>query len=395
MICEAPSNDKDVGLRYEGGVYDTIRQDSDCWSNFKACDLIKGMDSSFKIEDVKMWWKDEHGCLENDLKLFVNDEDATMLALCVDKTKCDVEIYTEARLSSGDKTYMERLLEKEKDHDCVEENEDDKDNESFEDYLNGIHFEDSEEERMHDFDDDIGEGLNNRVENDVGTGHVHNGVGTTPTTAQNEAPATAQNKETHAPPEVTPAQHEETLAHTEVTPEQPGENPAQPEVNLTQSSVSFVEAMKMYCGIDPDELEALLNDDYILDVESLCVGTSPAKSNRHGPKIYVGPIPKVPKPVVKTFIGQRPKVSKTTVKSVPTEANKPSISDLVKIMISPSKKSKIVASLKIKSDRLRTLKTEDIMGPGKDPKDPFVIPEENSSVGSARGRRIEMISRRA
>ena len=70
------------------------------------------MYSSFKTEDVKMWWKSEHGSLENDLKPLVNDEDATMLAMCAEETKCDVEIYTEARLSSGEKTYMERLKEK-------------------------------------------------------------------------------------------------------------------------------------------------------------------------------------------------------------------------------------------------------------------------------------------
>ncbi|CAI8616634.1 unnamed protein product [Vicia faba] len=58
------------------------------------------MDSSFKIEDVKIWWKSEHGSLENDLKPLVNDEDATMLAMCVKETKYDVEIYTKARLSS-------------------------------------------------------------------------------------------------------------------------------------------------------------------------------------------------------------------------------------------------------------------------------------------------------
>ena len=48
------------------------------------------MDSSFKTEDVKIWWKSEHGSLENDLKPLVNDEDATMLAMCVEETKCDV-----------------------------------------------------------------------------------------------------------------------------------------------------------------------------------------------------------------------------------------------------------------------------------------------------------------
>ena len=44
-------------------------------------------------------------------------------------------------------------------------------------------------------------------------------------------------------------------------------------------------------------------------------------------------------------------------------------------MTSPKKKSKIVASPSRKSDRLRTLKTKNIEGLGRDPNDSFVIPE--------------------
>ncbi|CAI8584336.1 unnamed protein product [Vicia faba] len=64
---------------------------------------------------------------------------------------------------------MERLKEKQKGHVNVEENEDGKDSESYKYSLNGIHFEDNEEERMHDFDEDMGE--------DAGTGGVDNGDG--------------------------------------------------------------------------------------------------------------------------------------------------------------------------------------------------------------------------
>ncbi|CAI8587155.1 unnamed protein product [Vicia faba] len=73
---------------------------------------------------------------------------------------------------------MERLKEKEKGHVNVEENEDGEDSESSKDSLDGIHFEDSEEERIHDFDEDIGEGLNNGVDNGAGTCGVDNGDGT-------------------------------------------------------------------------------------------------------------------------------------------------------------------------------------------------------------------------
>ncbi|CAI8610184.1 unnamed protein product [Vicia faba] len=101
------------------------------------------MDSSFKTEDVKIWWKYEHGSLENDLKPLVNDEDATMLAICAKEIKCDIKIYTEARLSSGEKTYME-----------------------------------SEEDRMHDFDEDMGKGAGTcRVDTGDGTGQMDNDQG--------------------------------------------------------------------------------------------------------------------------------------------------------------------------------------------------------------------------
>ncbi|CAK8542710.1 unnamed protein product [Lathyrus sativus] len=104
---------KDERLRYDGGdVYALSEQDSDFWSFFEACDLIKGMDSSFNIDDVKLWWKHEEDCLENNLKPFFNDEDETMLAMFVEKNNYDVEIYTEPKLSRGEETYMKILVEK-------------------------------------------------------------------------------------------------------------------------------------------------------------------------------------------------------------------------------------------------------------------------------------------
>ncbi|XP_058764112.1 uncharacterized protein LOC131637534 [Vicia villosa] len=145
---------RDEGVSYEGGdVFAIAGQDPDFWSYFEACDLLKSLDASFIKEDVKMWWKSEHGSLENDLKPLVNDEDATLLAMCAEETKSDIEIYTEP---------------KEKENVNVEESED---GESSEDSLDGIHFDDSEEERMNDIDEDVGEEINN------GAGGVENGAG--------------------------------------------------------------------------------------------------------------------------------------------------------------------------------------------------------------------------
>src|SRR3954471_19677889 len=108
-----------------------------------------------------MWWKSEHGSLENDLKPLVNDEDATLLAMCAEETKSDIEIYTEP---------------KEKENVNVEESED---GESSEDSLDGIHFEYSEEERMNDIDEDVGEEINNSGAGGVedGAGGVEDGAG--------------------------------------------------------------------------------------------------------------------------------------------------------------------------------------------------------------------------
>src|SRR4051812_17906540 len=89
---------RDEGVSYEGGdVFAIAGQDPDFWSYFEACDLLKSLDASFIKEDVKMWWKSEHGSLENDLKPLVNDEDATLLAMCAEETKSDIEIYTEPK----------------------------------------------------------------------------------------------------------------------------------------------------------------------------------------------------------------------------------------------------------------------------------------------------------
>lgn len=59
----------------------------------------------------------------------------------------------------------------------------------------------------------------------------------------------------------------------------------------------------------------------------------------------------------------------------------------MKITISPRKKAKHVEIPKRKSDRLRTMKTCDIVEPERHAEDPFVILEEDTSVGSARGKK--------
>ncbi|CAL5214939.1 unnamed protein product [Lathyrus oleraceus] len=92
---------KDARLSYEGrDVYAFSGQEYDFWSFFEACDLIKGMESSFNLDDVKLWWKHEEVCLEKDLKPFGNDEDTKMLTLFAEKNNCHVEIYI-AKIING------------------------------------------------------------------------------------------------------------------------------------------------------------------------------------------------------------------------------------------------------------------------------------------------------
>lgn len=62
---------------------------------FEAHDLTKGMDSAFNVDQVKMSSKNEDDFLENDLKPFTNDEDASMLPLAAEHKNCDVDIYRE------------------------------------------------------------------------------------------------------------------------------------------------------------------------------------------------------------------------------------------------------------------------------------------------------------
>lgn len=88
---------KELNLRYESeDIYGYTGQDNDYWSLFKARDLIKIIDSTFNVDGVKMWWKQEGGSLEKYLKPFSNDDDASLLCLFAKKNECEVQIYTEA-----------------------------------------------------------------------------------------------------------------------------------------------------------------------------------------------------------------------------------------------------------------------------------------------------------
>lgn len=168
---------KDPKVRYEGGdIYEFNRQYFDFWSFFEARDLIKGIDSAFNVVDVKIQWKNEEGCLENDLRPFRNNEDAYLLTLFAKKNNFDVERYTQPKLSTCELTYIERLIENQKEHKSVENSVEE--SESSYESMNGIHFKDNEEERMHGFDEDFDEGFNFRVDEGEPKRENVNGVAT-------------------------------------------------------------------------------------------------------------------------------------------------------------------------------------------------------------------------
>lgn len=114
-------------------------------SFFEARDLIKGMNSEFNVDGVKIWWKHEGDSLEKDIKPFRNYGDASLLSLLSKKNQCDVEIYTKGKPSIGELRYMESLREKNKGKQSVEGDEDDGHcSESSDETINGIHFKDNE-----------------------------------------------------------------------------------------------------------------------------------------------------------------------------------------------------------------------------------------------------------
>lgn len=138
-------------FRYEGGdIYAYNGQDPDYWSYFKACDLIKGIDSEFDVRVVKIWWKDKGGSLDDDLKPFRDDGDAYELVVFAFGNNCEVEIYTESKPLIGDNIFIdkvnEKMMGKKYDEEVVNSSE------SSDESVNVIYFNDSKEGRMNEFD---------------------------------------------------------------------------------------------------------------------------------------------------------------------------------------------------------------------------------------------------
>ncbi|XP_058751359.1 uncharacterized protein LOC131624440 [Vicia villosa] len=176
----------------------------------------------------------------------------------------------------------------------------------------------------------------------------------------------------------------------------------------------------MYCGLSPEDLEALLDgqdENDILDIQPLSVDTSAppnADQNFSAPGTQTANINQDAdmnhdaSPIKRTkprmFFGPRPKISKSTKAMSPNakkpksplpnmskypiqhESPKQTMSDPVKAMISKKKRATHGGTPTRKSDRLMTLKTRAITGSGKDYDDPLVIQDEDFEVDNGVGK---------
>lgn len=132
-----------------------------------------------------------------------------------------------------------------------------------------------------------------------------------------------------------------------------------------------------FCDWDAETLAALLGDDDVLDIQPLSVDKSPIKPTESKPSD------------VKVFFGKQPKVCKNKpFKALGLSSPKPTCSELVSIKAKSRYKNADVAGAKRQSERLRTLKTKVVSGPGKKPDDPLVITEEDTTKMFFGGGRI-------
>ena len=81
------------------------------------------IDPEFDLGCVMIWWKRDEGSFEEDLKPFSDDGDASELAVYVVENNCEVEIFCEAKLVTGETTFMDRVKDKGKGNTCDEDDD--------------------------------------------------------------------------------------------------------------------------------------------------------------------------------------------------------------------------------------------------------------------------------
>ena len=142
---------------------------------------------------VRLWWKHESGSMDEDLKPFRNDIDATAMSDYAHDNKCDVELYVEPKVNLGNAINIVDVIGEQKGNGVVADEIEGNVGEAYSDggdvssddgdSVKGIHFDDSEEERMDGVDDGFNNVIsepqldpNNATEDDVDgvTGGVRN-----------------------------------------------------------------------------------------------------------------------------------------------------------------------------------------------------------------------------
>ncbi|TKY73244.1 vacuolar cation/proton exchanger 5 isoform X4 [Spatholobus suberectus] len=153
-------------MHYKGGeVHAFHNVDIDHWSYFEAISLVQEL--SYK-EEVQMWWVESEENLQNDLKKLLKDSDSIALSNHALRQNCEVHVYVEHATSKSikfaggllggktvdqipveergnDLTLGVSMIVKEHDQGVVVDHDDNS--------TKGIHFDDSEEDKIEDIDD--------------------------------------------------------------------------------------------------------------------------------------------------------------------------------------------------------------------------------------------------
>ena len=163
---------KDPNLRYEGGdVFAYNEIDGDTWFLFEARDILQQMDNTFDLDSVRLWWKRDGGSFDTYLRLFSSDVDACLMSKCAEKNKCDIEIYVEQKVTeedvSGGPIFVEQLEGKNKGKVVANGDDTDEYTDDDDDSVKGIHLDDSEEDRMADFDDGFDDGFHTSLNEEI------------------------------------------------------------------------------------------------------------------------------------------------------------------------------------------------------------------------------------
>ncbi|KAJ1382490.1 hypothetical protein SESBI_44215 [Sesbania bispinosa] len=142
-------------------TFQTVPIEVDTWSYFEALGLANDLGY---VDRVTIWWKQKGISFKRGLKELKNDEDALELATITETKKCEMEIYLEHGWSCeanmrnvsvpllSDKTQIENVQVNYGVNEEAEAEAKSK-NDTSEDSMRNVHFDDSEEERILDAND--------------------------------------------------------------------------------------------------------------------------------------------------------------------------------------------------------------------------------------------------